>query len=80
MQKLEEKPQRSDSWRRLKNRPHGLAEPMWTDPGIKSGISVRELISTLKKKEKKRRRGMNCRTCSQNPRKRLKTTTTNYFR
>ena len=25
-----------------------LAEPMWTDPGLKSGISVRELISTLK--------------------------------
>ena len=23
-----------------------LAEPLWTDPGIKSGISVRELIST----------------------------------
>ena len=29
-----------------------LAEPLWTDAGIKSGISVRELISTLKKKEK----------------------------
>ena len=27
-----------------------LAEPLWTDPGLKSGISVRELISTLKKK------------------------------
>ena len=27
-----------------------LAEPLWTDPGIKSGTSVRELISTLKKK------------------------------
>ena len=26
-----------------------LAEPLWTDPGIKSGISVCELISTLKK-------------------------------
>ena len=23
-----------------------LAEPLWTDPGVKSGISVRELIST----------------------------------
>ena len=22
-----------------------LAEPLWTDPGLKSGISVRELIS-----------------------------------
>ena len=27
-----------------------LAEPLWTNLGIKSGISVRELISTLKKK------------------------------
>ena len=37
-----------------------LAEPLWTDPGTKSGISVRELFSTLrqKKKKKKRRRGM----------------------
>ena len=26
-----------------------LAEPRWTDPVIKSGISVRDLISTLKK-------------------------------
>ena len=23
-----------------------LAEPLWTDPGLKSGISERELIST----------------------------------
>ena len=29
-----------------------LAEPLWTDPGIKSGISVPELISTLKKRKK----------------------------
>ena len=28
------------------------AEPLWTDPGPKSGISLRELISTLKKKKK----------------------------
>ena len=28
-----------------------LAEPLWTDPGLKSGISVRELISTQKKKK-----------------------------
>ena len=27
-----------------------LAEPLWTDPGLKSGISVRELISIKKKK------------------------------
>ena len=26
-----------------------LAEPLWTDPSLKSGISLRELISTLKK-------------------------------
>ena len=37
------------------------AEPLWTDPGLKSGISVRELISTsnLRQKEerKKERKG-----------------------
>ena len=27
-----------------------LGQPLWADPGLKSGISVRELISTLKKK------------------------------
>ena len=27
-----------------------LAEPLWTDPGLKSGICVHKLISTLKKK------------------------------
>ena len=30
-----------------------LAEPLWTDPGVKSGISVREPISISKKKKKK---------------------------
>ena len=25
-----------------------LAEPLWTNPGVKSGISVRKLISTKK--------------------------------
>ena len=49
-----------------------LAEPLWTGPGLKSEISVRELISTLKKKKKERRRGMNGRIFSQNPRKRGK--------
>ena len=29
-----------------------LAELLWTDPGIKSGISMPELISTKKKKKK----------------------------
>ena len=46
-----------------------LAEPLWTDSGLKSGISVHILISTLKKKEKKCRQGMNGHTFSQNPRK-----------
>ena len=35
-----------------------LAEALWTDPDIKSGISVCELISTLKKKKKSQRQGM----------------------
>ena len=48
-----------------------LAEPLWTDPGLKSGISVRELTSTKKKKKKHRRR-MNGRTFCPNPRKRGK--------
>ena len=37
-----------------------LAEPLWTDPGLQSGISVHDLISTLKKKKKKCSQGMNC--------------------
>ena len=28
-----------------------LAEPLWTDPGLKKGISLCELISTLKKRK-----------------------------
>ena len=28
-----------------------LAEPLWTDPGLKSGISVHKLISAVKKKK-----------------------------
>ena len=47
-----------------------LAEPLWTDPSIKSGISVRELIFKSKKKKKRRRPGMNGRTFSQNTHKR----------
>ena len=47
-----------------------LAEPLWTDPGLKSAISVCELISTSKKKKKKKCRwGMNGQTLSQKPRK-----------
>ena len=34
-----------------------LAEPLWTNPGLQTGISVRELISTLKKKKKKKEKG-----------------------
>ena len=36
-----------------------LAEPLWTDPGIKNGISVREQISTSKKKKKKKAQARN---------------------
>ena len=39
-----------------------LAEPLWTDPGLKSGISLHELISTLKKNAQA---GNECRTFSQ---------------
>ena len=35
-----------------------LAEPLWTDPGIKSRISVRKLISTSNIKERKKERKM----------------------
>ena len=61
-------------WESIGKRAHGtlghnshLTEPLWTDPGLKNGISVRELISTLKKKKKKKkhRRGINCWTISQ---------------
>ena len=34
-----------------------LAEQLWTDPGIKSEISVRELIFSYKKKKKKTEAG-----------------------
>ena len=46
-----------------------LAEPLWTDPGLVSGISLHELISTFKKKSI---RGMNCQTFSENTRTRGK--------
>ena len=54
-----------------RSQPSQLAEPLWTDPGLKREISVRELIST-KKKKKTRRRAMNCRTFSPKPRTREK--------
>ena len=34
-----------------------LDEPLWTDPGLKSGISLHVLISTLKKERKKAQAG-----------------------
>ena len=46
-----------------------LAEPLWIDCGLKSGISLRELISNYKGKEQKKSgQGMNRQTFSQNPR------------
>ena len=36
-----------------------FAEPLWTDPGVKSGISVQVLISTLLKKTTTHNWGMN---------------------
>ena len=36
--------------RNTRSQSSQLAEPLWTDPGLKSGISVRELIYALKKK------------------------------
>ena len=42
-----------------------LAEPLWTGPGLKSGISVCDL---LPKKTKKSRQEMNCQTLSQDSR------------
>ena len=33
----------------IQSQSYQLVEPLWTDPGIKSGNSVRELISTVKK-------------------------------
>ena len=49
-----------------------LAEPLWTDPSMKSGISVRELISTSKKKEEKKKKKRRPGTFSPNPRQRGK--------
>ena len=51
-----------------------FAEPLSTDPGLKSGISLLELIFTSKKK--KGRRGINCLTFSQNLAREEKATTT----
>ena len=55
----------SHATRQGNSRPQSsqLAEPLWTDPGLKSEISVRELISIQKKK--KCRRGSNAPTFPQ---------------
>ena len=48
-----------------------LAETLWTDPGLKSGIGMRVLISTKKKNQRKRRRrGVNHGIFPPNPCKR----------
>ena len=44
-----------------------LAEPLWTDPGLQSGISFFARADLHFKKKKKHRQGMNCQTFSQNP-------------
>ena len=45
-----------------------LAEPLWTDPDLKSGISVHELISISNKiTTKKCMQGINGQTFSKNP-------------
>ena len=51
-------------WKRAHTQ-HVRAEPLLTDPDLKSGFSVCELISI---KKKKYRQGMNGQTFSQNPR------------
>ena len=59
------------------------AEPLWTNPGIKSVISVCELISNSKQQQQKQqncRQGMNGRTVSQTPRKRGQIHNTNISR
>ena len=59
--------QEAFSYSRLSSLSH-----LWTDHGIKGGISVGELISTLKKKGGGPQARDNGRTLSQNPRKRGK--------
>ena len=54
----------------IRSQSSQLAGPLWTDRGIKSELSVRELISTSKREEKKGRRGMISQTFSQTPGKR----------
>ena len=46
-----------------------LAEPLWSDPGLNSGISLCELISTLKKKAQAGNELLNILTKSSHARK-----------
>ena len=63
-------------YRNIRPQLSQLAELLWTDLGLKSGISVSKLISTS---QKKCMWGTNCRTFSQNlARKEKATTTTNH--
>ena len=55
-----------------KSQSSQLAETLSSDPGLKSGISVRDLFSTSKKKKKKAQAGMNGRAFSQNSHQRGK--------
>ena len=61
-----------NSSRNIRPQSSQLAEPLWTDPGIKSGIRVRELSLHKKKKRKKEQGGMNGWTFPPNPGKRGK--------
>ena len=44
-----------------------LAEPLWTDAGLKSGIGVRELVSTQKKNKNKGHAGIDPSSLAKNP-------------
>ena len=50
-----------------------LTEPLWIDPGLKSGIEVRELITTYKKRKRKTQMGIDLlKIVPSNPRAREK--------
>ena len=55
----------------IRSQSSQLVEPLWTDPGLKSGVSFTRANLHFKKQNKCRRE-MNCRTFSQNPRTRGK--------
>ena len=42
-------------WEPIGERSSYTAEPLWTDPGLMSGIIARELVSTLKRKKERRK-------------------------